>query len=384
MLRQVAEVVALDVLLLCEHLGAQRLVDDGAEAVVNADLLLQGDDFVPVLVAGQFAAIDERVDGLGGEAAGAVAPHVDPHVEVGDGEVVLHLVLTVYIDDLSDDAQRAAQVFGRLGVALHGDADDHLGAHLTGQVGGIVVLQTAVHQHHVAHPHGRKHGGDGHGGAHTLPQASAVEVHLAVVHDVGGHAGEGDAEVFVEVERVVVAHADALEELGQVLTLDQSAGVLVALAEGEARREDVGVALLAVVEALVAQVLLIGDHVAPVLLHHQRVEGLGVVADGVETADDAAHRGAGDDVHGDAGPLQHFQHADVRHAFGAAAAEHHAHLLASGRLCGRLVCGNILRAVVHGCDAVALCLQAAAAHQRGQTQEYHFQGFHSLHNVYFC
>ena len=52
---------------------------------------------------------------------------------------------------------------------------------------------------------------------------------------------------------------------------------------------------------------------------------MGIVADGVESADDASYRCAGDDVDGDACLFQHFQHADMSHALGTAAAKDDAH-----------------------------------------------------------
>ena len=74
-----------------------------------------------------------------------------------------------------------------------------------------------------------------------------------------------------------------------------------------------------------AQVLLVSDHVAPVLHSHHRVERIGIVANGKKTADDAAHRGACDDIDGDARPLQHLQHTNVCHALCSTATEYDGH-----------------------------------------------------------
>ena len=54
---------------------------------------------------------------------------------------------------------------------------------------------------------------------------------------------------------------------------------------------------------------------------------MGVVADGIETADDATHRRTRHDIHGDARLLKYFQHTDVRHTLGTAATQHDGHLL---------------------------------------------------------
>ena len=63
---------------------------------------------------------------------------------------------------------------------------------------------------------------------------------------------------------------------------------------------------------------------------------MGIVADGVETAYDTTHRGTSDDVDGDAGFLQNFQHTDVGHTLGTAAAQHDCHFLAPTLRLGRL------------------------------------------------
>ena len=54
---------------------------------------------------------------------------------------------------------------------------------------------------------------------------------------------------------------------------------------------------------------------------------MGVIADGIESADDAADRCTGNHVDGDARLLQHLQHTDVRHTLCATATEHDAHFL---------------------------------------------------------
>ncbi len=156
-----------------------------------------------------------------------------------------------------------------------------------------------------------------------------MEVYLAVVDDVGRHAGKGYAQVVGEVERVGIAGAELLEQFGQVLTPDDAASVRVALAEHQAGGVEVGVLLLTVTQALVGQVLLVGNHVAPVLHTHHRVERVGVVADGIQTADDASHRRAGDDVDGDACLFQYLQCTYMRHAFRTATAQHHGHLFSA-------------------------------------------------------
>ena len=317
-----------DAVLLGHHLGTQRMVFVGAETLVDADALFQRDNLVPVSHGLLLAAAHQRVDGVEREAGGVVALGVDSHVEVGHLDVLVDFVLTVDVDNLTQDAHGAAQVLGTLRRSLHGDADDDVGAHFAGNVNGVVVLQTTVDQHFITYSDGREGCGNGHRGTHGLWQSAVVENDLRVVDNVRGHAGEGNLQVVGEVERVGIARAELLEQLGQVLALDDAAGLHVLLADGQTGGEGVGVLLTPVAKALPSQVLLVGDDIAPVLHAHHRVERVGVVTDGVETADDTAHRRAGDVVDGDVSLLQHLQHADVCHTLGATATQYDRHLLA--------------------------------------------------------
>ena len=94
----------------------------------------------------------------------------------------------------------------------------------------------------------------------------------------------------------------------------------VATADGHACSEKISVLLLQVVETLAPQVFLVGDDIAPVLYAHHRVERMGVISDGIEAADDAAHRRAGNDVDWYPCLFENLQHADMSHAFCAATA----------------------------------------------------------------
>ena len=53
---------------------------------------------------------------------------------------------------------------------------------------------------------------------------------------------------------------------------------------------------------------------------------MGIVTDGIESADDTTHRCAGDDIDGDARLLQHLQHTDMCHTLGATATQYNGHL----------------------------------------------------------
>ena len=96
---------------------------------------------------------DEGIDGSLREAGRAVALGIHLQVQVGDGQVLVELVLTVHVNNLAEDAHRAPYILGHLRSSLYGDANDDLGTHLAGNVGRIVVFQTTVHQHHIADSH---------------------------------------------------------------------------------------------------------------------------------------------------------------------------------------------------------------------------------------
>ena len=298
-----------------------------SERVVDANHLLQCHQLVPVLHCLLFATADERVDGSQGEAGGVVALRVNSHMHIRDTQVIVVFVLTVHIDNLTQDAHRATHVVGYLRLALHRHADDDVSTHLPSDVRRIVVLQSTIHQHHVADTHRRESSGNGHRSTHGHRQTTAVEIILRIVNHVRRHAGKRDGQVAREVERVRVAITELLEQLCQVLTLDDAAVVVVQFTDGDAAREEVGVLLLAVRETLLLQVLFVRDHVAPVLHTHHRVERLCVVADGIETADDTSHRRTRDDVDRDACAFNHPQCTDMCHAFRTATAEYHSHFL---------------------------------------------------------
>ena len=276
-------------------------------------------------------------------------------MEIGDGQILVVLVLTVHVNNLTNDVHRALHVFGGLRRSLHGDTDNDISTHLAGDVGRIVILQSTIHEHLITQSHRRECSGDSHRGTHSLRQPPAVEIVLAVVDDVRSHTGKGNTQILREVERISIARAEMLEQLGQVLALNKAAVVLVPLADGHTRTYNICVLLLAVVKRLVTQVLLVGNHIAPVLHTHHRVERVGVVADSVETADDATHRRTRYDINGNARLLQNFQHTDMSHALRTTATQYDGHLLPS--LTDR-------RAVI------LLCFHHAAHHRSHQYQYY--------------
>ena len=191
--RHILEVIGYHMLFLRHHLRAQRVVNHGAERVVDADALLQGDDLVPVAHGLLLTSANQGVDGLERKAGSIVALGIHTHMYVGDGQVLLHLVLTVHIYYLTDDAHRTTHVVGLLRRTLHSNTYYNISPHLAGYVNGIVILQSAIHQHHVAQSYRREGSRYRHRGTHGLGQTSAVEVHLTIVDDIRCHTGKGYA-----------------------------------------------------------------------------------------------------------------------------------------------------------------------------------------------
>ena len=91
-------------------------------------------------------------------------------------------------------------------------------------------------------------------------------------------------------------------------------------AEREAHQEIALVLLAAEAELLARRA--IAERVLPVQRADQRLDLRGRHARGIQAADDRAHAGAGDRVDRHAHLVEYFQHADVRRAARAAAAQH--------------------------------------------------------------
>ena len=71
---------------------------------------------------------------------------------------------------------------------------------------------------------------------------------------------------------------------------------------------------------------------------------------GVSTADDATHTGAGDEVDGHAGSLQHFQYADVGNSLGSTSSEYKADFRTLRRVGVRVLLAFCLCCCQHGCE----------------------------------
>ena len=79
-----------------------------------------------------------------------------------------------------------------------------------------------------------------------------MEIHLAVVDDVRCHTSKGYAQVVGEVKRVGVAGAELLEQFCQVLALDETTCLQIALSDSQTCSEEIGILLSLVAETLMA------------------------------------------------------------------------------------------------------------------------------------
>ena len=160
--RHVHELIAYDALFVGHDGRILGVEDSRTERRVDADALFQGDQFVPVAHGFLFTATDQRVDGGGRETGSAVAVGIHIHEQIGQRLVLLELVLGVHIEDLGEYALGVPVVIGRHGVVMDGHADHDVGAHLFGDIHGVVVAHAAVDEHQTVDPDRGEDGRDRH------------------------------------------------------------------------------------------------------------------------------------------------------------------------------------------------------------------------------
>ena len=106
---------------------------------------------------------------------------------------------------------------------------------------------------------------------------------------------------------------------------------------------------------------------------------MGIIADGIKSADDTTYGRSCNDVDGDARLLQHFQHTDMCHTFCATSTEYDTYFFSDLRA-GLLTCHSrtVLLSIHHG------------THQQGNRQKKHFShifflfyGAKVLRNIHF-
>ena len=302
-----------------------RLPSDRYFVVRDTDPGFQGDDLVPLPPGRLFAPLDERVECRSREAGRVVGIQSGADQEIGLPFVLLIFLVAIEGDDLADHVAGAIDVvlcFQVAGAQVDTD-DDVRFSHGLGDIGGIVIVQSAIHEDHAVLFHGRENGGNGHAGPERQGKAAAAEDMLLAPDDIDGDTGEGDGQL-VEIERIVVADGQPREQVLQVLSLDHAADGPLFLAFPEGERDDITLGVLFLGEGEVAAFHPVAQQQVPVLQLYQRVDLVGRVAHGIKSADDGAHAGPGDIVDWDASLLKNLKHADVRRAFRSAAAQHEA------------------------------------------------------------
>ena len=202
-------------------------------------------------------------------------------MQVGDTEVLLKFILTVHVDYLAQNAHSANQILGLFWCTLHGNADDNLCTHFSGDVGRIVILQATINQYFIANPYWRECRWYSHRCAHSLRQSAAMKINLTIINDVGCYTSKRNRKIAGKVERISIAGTELLKKLCQIFTLDDATCLQVALADGHTCTIKIGILLLSVANTLTAHTLFVGNNEAPVLHAHYRVERIGVIADGV-------------------------------------------------------------------------------------------------------
>ena len=251
-------------------------------------------------------------------------------MQIRQGDILFEFILRIEINDLRQDAKSSVQIGRRLGSIGNGHTDDDIGTHLLGNVGGEVITHTAVNKYQTVDTYRREDSWDRHRGSHSLWQMAAMEIHLGITGQIGSHTGERNGQG-IEVKRVVIPCTEFLQQQLNVLARDEAAVAAAALAESQTTGEDIRIMSSAVGYALPIQVLTVGYEIVPIQSTHQRVKGLGIVADGIKAPHQTAHRGARDDVDRQSCLLNHFQCSDMGDTLGSTATQHDGHLLALAR-----------------------------------------------------
>ena len=267
---------------------------------------------VPVVHRAELRDVDGHDEVRGGHS---------PRLVRADGEVQRPAQDLEHRRDLRRPQLALAQV--------HGDHD--VRAHLPHDVGREVVHDAAVRVDVVADANGREEAGDGHRRAQGLGQRTVREDPLLAAHQLRGHAAERDGQL-VEGFDLGVGHRLAIHQQRDLLSRVQSRRQAHAVAEADQERVRVRAQVFTPAEGQVPIGRGPGEHEVPVELMGQGAELSGSLPGRVEAADQGAHAGARDVVHGDVVGLEPLEHADVGQAEGAPAFEGHADLRAWARL----------------------------------------------------
>ena len=122
---------------------------------------------------------------------------------------VLHIFpVTLFshqIQNLPEYIRHACQLIRFHQWILYIDSDNNFRSHLPGNVYGIIIRQSAVHQYHAIEINRGEYSRNGHTGAHGSCQNTVVENDFAAIHDVIRYTGEWNRHP-VERNGVVISH----------------------------------------------------------------------------------------------------------------------------------------------------------------------------------
>ena len=164
----------------------------------------------------------QRVDGCAVETEGTVAADVRNDKHVAHFGMFYVCFVRGDVEELLHDLGQGAGVFGIvLALVAYVNTDDDVSPHLFADIRREIVPEAAVDQGHVVQLDGGEHSGDCHGCPYGCRQVAAVEHYLLVRNQVYGNAGERYGKV-VEIDVILVAHAETGQQVQHVLSVDDS------------------------------------------------------------------------------------------------------------------------------------------------------------------
>ena len=143
---------------------------------------------------------DHGVNGAGAEAHHIIPCHIGMEVEVAQQAVLIAItphsnrqILAHLLGERAQPTGVVGQIVGEL------DTDDQIGTHIQADIHREVVDQASVSQQMSFPLNGREDTGDGHTGADSLGEDTAMQHHRVAIKDVGADTGERSGKL-VEVD----------------------------------------------------------------------------------------------------------------------------------------------------------------------------------------
>ncbi len=245
-------------------------------------------------------------------------------VDVERGLLRIGLALHQRREHLVGDAERRVEPVLAQQRLADVDDDQARAADLARDVDRQVVDDAAVDHETAAIADRCERAGYRHRRADRHREIAVGEDDLLAVADVGGDRAERNRQL-VEVGELRRRQQQPAQQKLQLLALHEPArqrDAAVLESQFDAA-EKAQLVFLAPHRQFFARGI-VAEHVLPVDALEHGVDRVGVVARGIQAAGDRAHRRAGDAVDRNAFAFEHLEHADMRRAARAAAAEHEA------------------------------------------------------------